>query len=106
MSVLESRLKKAEEDVEKKAQEIRDELNREINALKSSIEEIRKTQEARVQSELQEVKGQQKDNRNYRIAVWGAVISTLALLATLALSGLQNCDAKKVSPPAAAAEAE
>ena len=91
VSVLESKLKAAEADVERKAKEIRDELNREIDALKASVEEIRKAQQDDVKQELQEVKGQQKEGKNHRLSLWGAAISTLALLVTIALFSLQNC---------------
>jgi len=92
--VLENRLRIAEEEVEKKAQEIRDELNREVAALKASVEDIRKAQEQKTQQELQEVKGQRKDGRDYRVALWGAVVSTVAVLITIALFAIQNCSPK------------
>lgn len=105
VSVLESRLKTAEAEIDKKAQEIRAELDRDISEVKATLAEMRKAQESRIHTELEEAKNQQTDGRNYRIAVWGAVVSTIAVLVTLALFSLQNCSPKSVSPAKAPAPA-
>lgn len=100
VSVLESRLKTAEQEIEKKAQEIRTELNKEITEVRSAVEDLRKSREKQAQQALQEAKDAHKSSRNYRLSAWGAVVSTLALAATIVLFSIQNCQAKKPAAPA------
>jgi chromosome segregation ATPase len=102
VSVLESRLKTVEADIEKKAQEIRQELNKEISDVRSAIDDLRKSREQHTQKELAEAKDANKTSRNYRLSVWGAVVSTLALAVTIVLFSLQNCQAKSAADPAPA----
>jgi len=102
VSVLESRLQTVEADVEKKTQEIRAELNKEILDVRKAIEELRSKGEEKVQQELAEVKEKNKSGKSHRLSIWGAVVSTLALAVTIILFSVQNCQAKQTDHSAPA----
>ena len=74
-------------------------LESEVKRLNDENARLRAAQDTKMSQEVTEAKNVHKDSRSARFSTWSATISTLALLTTLALFGLQNCQTKtKVIP--------
>jgi chromosome segregation ATPase len=96
VSVLEAQCRALQDDIDAKNSEVREEVAREIDILRSSVSELRALQETHLTQDILDLKSAKKDSRNVSLTIIGLVISALAVCATLAF-GMQNCQKVGVS---------